>query len=44
MEQKLGVKKKWRCTVCGYVCDAEEAPESCPECYAPREAFVEEGA
>jgi len=28
--------------VCGYVCEGEEAPESCPECYAPREAFVEE--
>jgi len=42
MAETMTQKKKWRCTVCGYVCEAVEPPESCPECYAPREAFVEE--
>ncbi len=42
MAETMRLKKKWRCTVCGYVCDDYEPPESCPECYAPREAFVEE--
>jgi rubrerythrin len=42
MTETMILKKKWRCTVCGYVCEAEEPPESCPECYAPKEAFVEE--
>lgn len=23
---------KWKCTVCKYVIDAEEAPKECPEC------------
>lgn len=32
---------KWRCQVCGYVHDGNEAPERCPKCGAPREKFVE---
>lgn len=33
--------KKWRCGVCGYVHDGDEAPEHCPKCGAPREKFAE---
>ncbi len=32
--------KKWRCTVCGYVHEGEEAPEVCPQCKVPKEKFV----
>jgi len=30
---------KWRCQVCGYVYQGEEAPDFCPVCGAPKEAF-----
>lgn len=30
---------RWRCTVCGYVCEGEEPPEECPVCGAPQTAF-----
>ncbi len=30
---------KWRCTVCGYIHDGDQAPEKCPKCGAPREKF-----
>lgn len=33
--------KKWRCSVCGYIHDGEEAPEQCPKCGAPKEKFSE---
>src|SRR5574344_1177076 len=33
--------KKFRCSVCGYVFEGDEAPEKCPLCKAPREKFVE---
>ena len=29
--------KKWRCTVCGYVMEAAEAPEKCAQCKGPME-------
>lgn len=35
------MKKKFRCTVCGFVYEGTEAPEKCPQCHAPREKFVE---
>ena len=35
------MKKKFRCTVCGYVYEGTEAPEKCPQCGAPKEKFVE---
>ncbi|MGM9773938.1 MAG: NADH peroxidase [Candidatus Egerieousia sp.] len=35
------MKKKFRCTVCGYVYEGTEAPEVCPVCKQPREKFVE---
>jgi rubredoxin len=31
----------WRCSVCGYVWDGEEAPHKCPKCGAPQNKFVE---
>ena len=33
--------KKWKCTLCGYIHTADEPPEECPVCGAPREKFVE---
>ena len=33
--------KKWVCTVCGYVCEGESAPEKCPVCKAPASKFQE---
>ncbi len=36
------VKKmaKWKCTVCGYLYEGNEAPEKCPLCKQPKEKFV----
>lgn len=31
--------KKWRCTVCGYIHEGDEPPETCPQCGAPKEKF-----
>ena len=33
---------KWVCSVCGYVHEGPEAPESCPLCKAPKEKFVKQ--
>jgi hypothetical protein len=33
--------KKWECTVCGYIHEGEEPPETCPVCGADRSKFVE---
>lgn len=33
--------KKWKCTVCGFVCTGDEPPEICPVCKAPQNKFVE---
>ena len=35
------MKKKFICTVCGYVYEGAEAPEKCPLCGAPRSKFKE---
>ncbi len=32
---------KWRCQVCDYVHDGDEAPERCPKCGAPKEKFAQ---
>ncbi len=29
----------WRCTVCGYLCAREEAPDICPICLVPKDRF-----
>ncbi len=34
--------KKWVCTVCGYVYEGENPPESCPVCKAPASKFQEQ--
>lgn len=31
--------KKWICSICGYVYEGENAPESCPQCKAPASKF-----
>ena len=36
--------KKWRCTVCGYVHEGLEPPETCPVCGADKTLFEEMGA
>jgi hypothetical protein len=33
--------KKWQCTVCGYIHEGEEPPETCPVCGADRSKFVQ---
>ncbi|MDR1762962.1 MAG: NADH peroxidase [Dysgonamonadaceae bacterium] len=35
------MKKKWICTVCGYVHEGDEAPEKCPQCGQPKSKFQE---
>ena len=34
--------KKFVCTVCGYVHEGNQAPESCPKCHQPASKFKEE--
>lgn len=29
----------WKCSVCGYIHDGDEAPDKCPKCGAPKEKF-----
>ena len=33
--------KKFRCTICGFIYDGDEAPDRCPKCGALKEKFVE---
>ncbi len=33
------MKKLWKCSVCGFTMEGEEAPETCPKCGAPHEKF-----
>ncbi len=35
------MKKKFVCTVCGYVHEGTEPPEICPVCKKPAEVFKE---
>lgn len=35
------MKKKFICTVCGYVYEGEHAPEKCPMCHVPASKFKE---
>ena len=32
--------KQWKCTVCGYIHEGSEPPESCPRCGADRDRFI----
>ena len=34
------MKKLWKCSVCGYIHEGEEAPEACPKCGAAKDKFV----
>ena len=36
--------KKFVCTICGYTCEGESAPEKCPVCGAPASKFKEQAA
>ena len=38
------MKKKFICTVCGYVHEGETAPEKCPQCGVPASKFKEAAA
>ncbi|MBU1862613.1 MAG: rubredoxin [Candidatus Omnitrophica bacterium] len=31
---------KFKCSVCNYIFDGDEAPEKCPRCGAPKEKFA----
>jgi len=33
--------KKFICQICGYVYEGNEAPDTCPQCQAPKDKFVE---
>ncbi len=35
------MNKKFRCTVCGYIHEGNDAPDFCPQCKAPKAKFVE---
>lgn len=35
------MKKKFICTVCGYIYEGDAAPEKCPICKAPASKFKE---
>ena len=34
-------KKRWICTICGYVHTGDEPPEACPVCKQPSKMFKE---
>lgn len=34
------MKKLWKCSVCGFVHEGDEAPDKCPKCDAPKDKFV----
>ena len=33
---------KWVCSVCGYVYEGENPPESCPQCKVPADKFIKQ--
>lgn len=35
------MKKLFKCSVCGFISEGEEAPEKCPKCNFGKEKFVE---
>jgi len=35
------MKKLFKCSVCGFVYEGEEAPDYCPKCEQPKDKFVE---
>lgn len=37
--KEVKTMKKWKCTVCGYIHEGDEAPEKCPVCNHPQAFF-----
>ncbi len=35
------MKKLFKCSVCGFICEGVEAPEKCPKCSVTKEKFIE---
>ena len=35
------MKKLFKCSVCGYIHEGENAPDKCPKCGQPKEVFAE---
>ena len=35
------MKKLFKCTICGYIYEGEQAPEACPKCRQGADKFVE---
>lgn len=35
------MKKLWKCSVCGFIHEGDEAPDKCPKCDAAKDKFVE---
>lgn len=40
-EGMINMKKLWKCSICGYVHQGDEAPDFCPKCGVPKDKFVE---
>ncbi len=36
--------KQWKCTVCGYIHDGDQPPDTCPVCGADKSKFIEIGS
>ncbi|MFA5688608.1 MAG: hypothetical protein WC959_05630 [Kiritimatiellales bacterium] len=32
--------KKWKCGVCSFIYDGDDAPDQCPKCGAPKDQFT----
>jgi ferredoxin hydrogenase len=35
------IVKRWKCSVCGYIHEGNNPPDTCPVCSAPKTAFEE---
>jgi len=43
LDEDSNDKEVWRCRMCGYVHEGDEAPEECPLCFFPQSAFKKTG-
>lgn len=34
------MRRTWKCTVCGYLHQGDQAPEPCPQCNSPKDRFI----
>jgi len=39
LDEAVNKKPLWRCSMCGYIHEGDEAPEECPLCFMPAGAF-----